>query len=307
MLGDLHIHTRFSDGSYEIREALAEASRRGLDYVSFVDHDTVEQSEAALEAAAVWKTSAAFPPVDTRMSDGGQKDKWSANPPLIVPGVEISAYDFKRGRKVHILGYGYDEKASSIRSLCDPLIRRRHENTLIQAEKLHEAGYPVDEDALRAVAAGAGGAGKWFYKQHIMLVLMDAGLTDAVYGPLYKSLFKGVGICARDIPYVDARDAVKAVVEDGGLAVLAHPGQTDSWDFLPDLAEVGLSGIELYHEDHGKAEHRQSREAAKRYELFLSGGSDDHGDWGSEHRMGEIRTPFGTLHAMRERGAARLP
>ncbi len=329
MLGDLHVHTRFSDGSYEIREALAEASRRGLDYISFVDHDTVEQTSAALKIAAAGtaigprtdgeaepesaaaEIAAASPPCDGAEPGGednlraAASDSMSAMP-LIIPGVEISAYDFSRGRKVHILGYGYDAKASSIRGLCDPLIRRRHENTLMQAEKLREAGYSVDEEALKAVAFGEGGAGKWFYKQHIMLVLMAAGSADAVYGPLYKSLFKGEGICSRDITYVDARDAVKAVVEDGGLAVLAHPGQTDSWDFIPDLVEAGLSGIELYHEDHGKAEHRKVRAAAKRYGLFFSGGSDDHGDWGSEYRMGEIRTPFGALDEMKKRGAARI-
>ena len=220
MLGDLHVHTRFSDGSYEIREALAEAARRGLDYISFVDHDTVEQTSAALKIAVA------------------VSDSMSARP-LIIPGVEISAYDFGRGRKVHILGYGYDEKASSIRTLCDPLINRRHENTLEKAEILRDAGYPVDEEALKAVAFGEGGAGKWFYKQHIMLVLMAAGLADAVYGSLYKSLFKGEGICSRDITYVDARDAVKAVVEDGGLAVLAHPGQTRFLGLYPGSCGCG--------------------------------------------------------------------
>ena len=303
MVGDLHIHTRFSDGSYNVAEALAEASRRGLGYVSFVDHDTVDQTATALAAAAAWASSEPEPLRDTAAGTV----KPAVRSPLIVPGVEISAYDFERDRKVHILGYGYAADAASIRSLCDPLIRRRHENTLRQAETLRGAGYPVDEDALRAVAAGEDGAGKWLYKQHVMLVLMAAGAADAIYGPLYRSLFKGKGICARDIAYVDARDAVKAVVEDGGLPVLAHPGQTDSWDIVPDLVDAGLSGIELYHEDHGKADHHRSRAAADRFGLFLAGGADDHGDWGSEHRMGDIRAPFGCLDEMRMRGAARLP
>jgi phosphoribosyl 1,2-cyclic phosphate 1,2-diphosphodiesterase len=305
MLGDLHIHTRFSDGSYEVREALAEASRRGLSYLSFVDHDTVEQTGAALAVAQAMVRDSAVSGAENPGSVGGVG--FVGRPPLVIPGVEISAYDFDRDRKVHILGYGYDEEAASIRALCDPLIRRRHENTLKQIGALREAGYPVDEDAVRAVATGEEGAGKWLYKQHVMLVLIAAGRADAIYGLLYRSLFKGEGICAGDIEYVDARDAVRAVSEDGGLAVLAHPGQTDSWEMVPELVDAGLTGIELYHEDHGKADYRRSREASERHGLFLSGGADDHGAWGSEHRMGEIRAPFGTLEAMRSIGAARLP
>ena len=282
MLGDLHIHTRFSDGSYTVENALQEASRRGLDYLSFVDHDTVEQTEPALALA-------------------------ESGPTAVVPGVEISAYDFARDRKVHILGYGYRKDASAIRDLCDPLIRRRHENTLRQIETLRRDGYPLTVEKVKAAAHGGNGSGKWLYKQHIMLVLMAAGQADEIYGIMYQWLFKGDGPCAGDIRYVDARLAIEAVRADGGLPVLAHPGQTDSWDILPSLVDAGLEGIELYHEDHDRTDHRRSREAAQKYHLFLAGGSDDHGDWGSVHRMGDIRAPFGTLQAMTERGAARLP
>jgi len=283
MAGDLHIHTRYSDGSYNPTEALGEARRLGLDFISFVDHDTVKQTGPALAAAI-------------------------ATGITVIPGVEISAYDFARGRKVHILGYGYEAEADAIQTLCDPLIRRRHENTLRQIELLRKTGYPVDENEVQSIAAGTeSGTGRWLYKQHIMLVLVAKGLTDTVYGSLYRELFKNKGICAWDITYVDARDAVEAVVSDGGLPVLAHPGQTDSWDIIPELAAVGLAGIELYHSDHGASEHRRVQTAAIKHDLIVTGGSDDHGDWGSVHRMGDIHVPAGVLEDMRERGAARIP
>ncbi|MDF1568310.1 MAG: PHP domain-containing protein [Spirochaetaceae bacterium] len=289
MVGDLHIHTRYSDGSYLVGEALAEAALRGLDYISFVDHDTVDQSEAAFAELK------------------GMKATGCQGLPGLVSGVEISAYDAERHRKVHILGYGYDEKAAAIRQLCDPIIRRRHENTLRQIKILANEGYPVSEEEVRKIAAGKDGSGRWLYKQHIMLVLLAAGRADEIYGITYQWLFKGDGPCAGDIDYVDARLAVEAVRADGGLPVLAHPGQTDSWDFIPALVDAGLAGIELYHEDHDKDSFRRSRQAAADFGLFLSGGSDDHGDWGSNHRMGDIRAPFGTLQEMRHRGASRLP
>ena len=42
------------------------------------------------------------------------------------------------------------------------------------------------------------------YKQHIMHSLLDHHLTTPLYQELYRTLFKGDGICARDIDYVDA-------------------------------------------------------------------------------------------------------
>ena len=42
------------------------------------------------------------------------------------------------------------------------------------------------------------------YKQHIMHGLLDHHFTTPLYQELYRTLFKGEGICARDIVYVDA-------------------------------------------------------------------------------------------------------
>jgi predicted metal-dependent phosphoesterase TrpH len=306
MLGDLHIHTRFSDGSYTPEQAVREAARRGLNYVSFVDHDTIDQTaelvRAARSFAAGMKTGSENQP--SADSDGISAFTANNQVPLLIPGVEISAFDFARERKVHILGYGYREHATSIRSLCDPLIERRHNNTLRQIEAIRKAGYPLDENE---VAEAAGGTERRLYKQHIMLVLIRKGYADQIYGNLYRELFKAGGICPWDITYVEARDAVRAILDDGGIPVLAHPGQTDTWDFLPELVETGLSGIELYHEDHGKRDYPKILEAARKYSLILTGGSDDHGDWGSNHRMGDIRAPFGSYQALKKSDASRIP
>jgi predicted metal-dependent phosphoesterase TrpH len=52
--------------------------------------------------------------------------------------------------------------------------------------------------------------------------------------------------------------------------------------FLPRLVELGLSGIEYKHPTQTPERQRAVQEAARRYGLFLSGGSDFHGLY-SEH------------------------
>lgn len=41
MFGDLHCHTRLSDGSLGIDEIIAYAKRMGLSFLSITDHDTM--------------------------------------------------------------------------------------------------------------------------------------------------------------------------------------------------------------------------------------------------------------------------
>lgn len=294
MIGDLHLHTRHSDGSGTVRDVLIEAKTHGLSYVSLVDHDTTAGLAEAIELGGVLDLT-------------------------VVPGVEISAMDPVQGGKVHILGYGFEQPATHIESLCEPLLRRRHEKTRSQIECLQQHGYEITVDEVRAMAqtgsleAGSAATGGetnrigWpenpaLYKQHIMAVLVEKGYCDEIYSELYRELFKGDGPCAGDIQYVDAFDAVRAVVADGGIAVLAHPGQQDSYHLVPDLVGAGLRGIELYHEDNGREDHRRIRALADQYNLILTGGSDDHGTYGSSHVLGEIVAPHGSLERLVSRG-----
>lgn len=271
MIGDLHIHTTFSDGSMTPREALVAAASRGLDYVSFVDHDTTAGSREAIALGLRIGVS-------------------------VISGVEISAWDPLRARKVHILGYNYRLPATHIDALVGPTRHARDANTRRQLRELQAAGYRITEEAVLGHARG----GPCLYKQHLMLALIDAGYTDEIYGELYRTLFKGGGVAAHDIEYVTARDAVRAIRADGGHAVLAHPGQLDSYDIVAELVGAGLDGIELFHEDHSSEDRRRVRALAAQHGLIVTGGSDDHGAYGSSLAMGDICAPAGSFERLTE-------
>lgn len=270
MIGDLHVHTNRSDGSYAPREAVLLAKERGLDYIGIVDHDTTEGLEEAIE-------------LGLRIGVA------------VVRGIEISAYDFKRGRKAHLLGYDYDPEASHIRAVCDPMLAARDRRTREQVAAMEAAGYPISIAEVEAAAKGAA----ILYKQHAMAVLVRKGSADALYGTEYRKLFGPGGICAGDIAYVDAFEALRAIRADGGIAVLAHPGQLDSWELLDELLLAGLDGVELYHESHSLADHEKILARVRAWPgLTLTGGSDDHGSFGSINAMGDIRAPFGAMEAL---------
>lgn len=254
---DLHVHTSHSDGSETVEEILAEAAAAGLTHVAITDHDTTVGLRSAVRAGRA---------VGVR----------------VVGGVEISAYDFERDRKVHILGLGLGEQSPSVRRLCAPLLARREECSRWQLSRLLEAGYAIDLGKVERLAA----ASTCLYKQHVMAGMTDSPAWSPEWQLLYRRLFKDGGVASRDFEYVDARDAVRAIVRDGGLAVLAHPGQTDSYGLVPALAEAGLSGIELSHPDHSEADHDRCFNLASRHGLFCTGGSDYHGVFGRSPRIG---------------------
>lgn len=264
MRADLHLHSRFSDGGDTVEEVIAKAKARGLDAISFVDHDTTDTYDYIKE-----------------------NDLAKDEDLVIIPGIEISAYDFKRDTKVHILGYNYDSEALHIKALCSDLSARRHALSIKQLEVIQEAGYPIDEESVNYALTSP----PVLYKQYIIEALVDEPYWEPRYQRLNKHLFKGGGIVNQSIEYIDAYAAVKAIKADNGLAVLAHPGQFDNYNLVPQLAEIGLDGIERHHPDHKAKDYEKVDWLSREYNLFKTGGSDYHGKFWTSPYPGFNQSP----------------
>ena len=77
----------------------------------------------------------------------------------------------------------------------------------------------------------------------------------------------------------------------GGLASLAHPGQTNVDDRIPAYLAGGLDAIEVYHPDHDPASTRRYQALASRLGLLVTGGSDFHGDPAHGGAPGDVTLP----------------
>ncbi len=262
MRADFHVHTDISDGSLGLRETIQVAKENGVTHMAITNHDTVKGLKEAVK-------------------EGDRKGI------IIIPGIEISAYDFVNKKKVHILGYNFELEGKNIRKLCDPILERRNENSIRQIDILKINGYKINTQNILRKSVNS----EVIYKQHIMAELIEKGYTDEIYSDLYKKLFKKGGICSGDIEYVDVFEAVKAIKADNGIAVLAHPGQLDSYGIIDELVAQGLDGIELNHMDHTEEDVTKIKEYSDKYGLILTGGSDFHGEYGSSIKIGEIMAP----------------
>lgn len=250
---DLHVHTNISDSSMGTKETLRLAKSLGLTHVALTNHDTVKGLTEAIEYGK-----------EIGMT--------------VIPGIEISAYDPKRQLKTHLLGYHFDLKAPHIQALVEKTNERRDINTKWQLKQLIEAGYPItyEEVEKKAIHSTA------FYKQHIFDVLTEKGYKKEQLKPLFK---KG-GLCDRTITYVEAVEAVKAIKADGGIAVMAHPGQSKTYDLIEELVEVGLDGIEKYHPDHQAQDYEMIDQLINQYGLIATTGSDFHSTYGPDRPFG---------------------
>ena len=263
---DLHSHSTFSDGSASVDELIAEARAFGLAALAVTDHDSLRQ----LSSVRALARREGFP---------------------VLAGTEVSARDYTTGRNVHILAFGLEatpDGSGPLERIVDDTLRQRTANTLWQAWLLRRRGAEFSGRyiSLDEVVATAG-ASLGVYKQHVMEALTHRHHEDPDYQFFYQCQFKGESPANHDIVYPAAADAVRAICEQGGVAVLAHPGQMNSWASLPELVAAGLAGIEAYHPDHGPVDTSLAFEAAARYGLFVTGGSDYHGKYGAPASLGE--------------------
>lgn len=247
MAGDLHCHTKLSDGSMGIEELIALAKGAGLKSIAITDHDTLAGA--------------------TRGKVIGERAGL-----LVIPGVEFSCKDSATGRKAHIICYN-SKYPDRLQGLCKEISdKRKVAGQKIATEVMRR--YPIPAALIKKWATGSTN----IYKVHIMSALIDAGYTTTVYGRLYERLFgEENGIIKAEIDYPDIRDVIPQIKEAGGVSVLAHPYVFDNVDLISELAEKGLNGVEVWHPSCDEERVNNLITIAKQYDLVMTGGSDFHG------------------------------
>ena len=248
--GDLHVHTVCSDSSASVEYVLDYAERIGLAYISVTDHDTLAGSGRALKLAR----------------PGGVK---------VIPGAEISARDERTGRNVHMLCY-YPKDEAGLQSFLDETLARRRQQKLEMALKISRLYPGFTVEAVEELSGESGAV----YECHLMQVLCNLGYTNTAIGPLMEELISSRGSCYVRGSYPSVDKVAEIIKDVGGIAVIAHPEQFDSFDLAEDFARRGLiQGVEVWHPRNSAAARVRLREMAGKYRLLETGGSDFHGQY----------------------------
>lgn len=248
MKGDLHCHTKLSDGSLGIEDIIIQAKRSGLDFISITDHDTLSSTSRAVILG----------------------ERYGVH---VIPGVELSAWDKTRDSKVHILCYS-PQKPDRLEGLCLKSCAIRKSCATEMIENVMKL-YPITADDVLKHSTGS----KSIFKQHIIRALIEYGYTTEFYGELNDELFNHEnGTCLVEREYPDVNFVLDLIHSAKGVAVMAHPIQYDNIELLEELAEKGkLDGVEVYHYTANDEQKAKLIEIADKYNLIVTGGSDFHG------------------------------
>lgn len=244
---DLHMHTSYSDGDYDIKEVIEMAVEAGIKTMAITDHDRADHFEKIKEIVKDF---------DIRL----------------IKGLEISAYDFDSHKKVHIVGLFLPEKTPEIDKLNAITNKKREAYHISLLPKLAEDGFDLDYDYLKTFAKNS-----IIYKSDIFWA-MKAKYPERMEGVGFKDVFheKTTDDLARTMGYIPVKDAIEAVNKDGGLSILAHPQEYNNWDEIEKYKEMGLRAIEINHSRMKDGDFDRAKDLANKLDLLMSGGSDFH-------------------------------
>ncbi len=280
---DMHIHTLYSDGDKNIEEILKKCEDKKLDYISLTDHNTCR----------------------------GYQDKILKNQQIftgkIVMGVEMNAVI--NNKRIEFLAY----------NIKHPEIINEWSNKFFSYEVL-KARFERDKNKILEICNKNG------LVYDINAIKKDIPVTDFYVVYMYYELIKHdenlakMGECANSFndfrklglgnpqsifymgkdnsPKPQYKDVADIIHKSGGLVFLAHPFEyrfEDTISFIDNLRnEIKLDGIECFHPS-AETDNRVNIlvDYARQNNLFISGGSDFHGD---KKPNNDIAIGYGSLN-----------
>ena len=248
---DLHMHTTVSDGTDTPEALLAHVKAAGIGLFSLTDHDAIEGCRRILAA---------------RTDDD----------PAFIPGIEFSCRD-EEGQ-YHILGYGYDPDAAAINATVAEGHAFRMRKITGRLDFLKERfGFTFkEEDVDRLLSLPNPG------KPHIGNLMVRYGYAKSKEEAITEFINQAEFLDQ----YVRPEDAIKGILNSGGIPVLAHPPYGSGDQLILDdalesrvkkLMGFGLLGVEAFYSGFTQKLRNEVLSLAKRFDLYVTAGSDYHG------------------------------
>lgn len=256
---DLHLHTRFSDGTFTTEELADRALKAGLGAIALTDHDTVQGCTE----------------MKTLCADRGIE---------FIPGTELTAEC--NGSEVHVLGYWLDLESEKLTRELAHFQSVRHDRIHEMVRKLNHAGIPLLASQVFAIANCQSPG-----RPHVARALVEHGMVGDYDSAFDRFLKKGRPAWVPKAR-MDVAKAVELIHDAGGAAVLAHPGLYKNDDLIPRAAGAGIDGLECWHTKHSASVSENYLRYAAEYRLVATGGSDCHGMAKGTPLIGTLRIPY---------------
>ena len=271
---DLHIHSTYSDGSCSVKEILQEAENKKLEYISITDHDCVN----------------AYKELENMNINTYYKGK-------IIVGCEFKCYLEESCIPIEILGYGFDLNT----------IKEYFENNDIMGiqknylEYLKKQGKKVGlifDENLKLMDNHSYASA--VFETELLKYSENKEIMKKHHISLEPNFYRAEQCNKNSIFYIDEnkdfidiKGLLEKIHEAKGIAFLAHP-YIYPIDNVEEMVEYivntyQLDGIECYYSTFTEEQKQTMINCTKKYNLYISGGTDFHGMSKPDIKMGNGR------------------
>lgn len=252
---DFHMHSKYSDGAYDINELLEKVVQNNVKYFSLTDHDTITGSKEILT---------------------NHQNFLTKNKIKFIIGAELSTS--MDGFKTHLLAYGFDYEDKNMITLLKMLKANKWNESLYRIQKLKESfNISLSNESIEYLKSRDS-----VTKPNIAECMKNEGFVTSK-GEAIKEYINKI---PKKNFYLDSRSAINLVHAAKGKVFLAHPFGESSDEifntstiepYIHSLVKLGIDGMECYYSAYDNKKIIFLLNLAKKYNLLISAGSDCHG------------------------------
>ena len=274
---DMHIHTVYSDGDKTIKEILEKCEEKKLEYISITDHNTCKAYEDdLLKNNTIYNGKIVIGAEMNATLDNGKRIEFLAyniKSPQIIEEWSSKFYSYE------VLEKRFNRDKNKIIDICN-------KNNLVYDLNAIKKDIPVTD----------------FFVVYMYFELIKHEENMKYMSEFLNSFndFRRDGLSnpnsifymgEDNSPQPMFRDVANIIHKAGGLVFLAHPFEykfEDTIGFIDYLRkEIKLDGIECFHPSAEIDDRIELLlEYARKNELYISGGSDFHGDKKPNNNIG---------------------
>lgn len=274
---DLHVHTKYSDGTDDVVSILKKAESKKLTYISITDHNVCGAYEE-LEN------------IDIKKYYTGK----------IIKGVELNTKIL--GIPIEILGYDIDP--NTLKKYLKEIYISNRERNILEVKRLKEIckneKIDVENDFVENYDPSIY-ASKYLHnkitknEKNRRLIDEESWNNSNVFYRKYMSNPKSIFYVNMDDILPDFYKACEIVKKSNGMVFIPHifEYRENSHKILDYILEnYKIDGIECYYTTFTQEQHKFLLDLCKKRNLLISGGSDYHGSFKPDVDMA---TGFGNL------------
>lgn len=267
---DLHTHTNYSDGTWNLKKLLKEAQKTKIEVLSITDHDTIKTYKELMQM--------------------NYKEMYQGQ---IITGVEFStvfngvffhllAYDFDYKKIDNWVDENYEIRKPDLNAEFEFMIESCKKNN-VKIDNLEydkSKGWPIDiiYPEIKKYEKNK----KYFKEEewNNIDVFFNSCVTNKNF-PVFVDF---------SIHYPSASVVAKQVRKAGGKLFVAHPYRynlENTVEFLDILKENNIiDGVEVYHSIHTQEQVDILKKYCEDNNLLMSGGTDCHGEKKGNRKIG---------------------